>query len=117
MSNSFVFYESFLDAIELLPANEQAEAYRAIALYALKGEEAEITSSGAKMVFIMAKPQLDANSQRRTNGKSGGRPKKESKGLVEEKPEEDLKEIEDTEDRSDSFENKKPKDMKMKNLM
>ena len=42
MSNSFVFYESFLDAIELLPANEQAEAYRAIALYALKGEEAEI---------------------------------------------------------------------------
>lgn len=74
MTDSFVFYDSFADAIDLLPDAEQLEAYRAIVRYALRGEEPQI-SSAAMVVFVMAKPQIDANQKRRTDGRKGGAPK------------------------------------------
>lgn len=83
---SFIFYESYYEAIKLLPKEEKADAYEAIAEYSLTGIEPANLQSMAKVIFTMAKPQIDANNKRRLNGSSGGRPKKETDGYQEEKP-------------------------------
>lgn len=75
-NNSFVFYESFFEAIRLLPKEESIEAYNAICRYALYGEEPDELLPGTEIVFTLVKPQIDANNQRRSNGEKGGRPKK-----------------------------------------
>ena len=84
-NNSFVFYESFFEAIRLLPKEESIEAYDAICRYALYGEEPEELLPGTEIVFTLVKPQIDANNQRRSNGEKGGRPKK-TDGLLKKKP-------------------------------
>lgn len=82
----FIFYESFAEAINLLPAQDQLEAYKAIIAYGLYGDLPEFDSNAAQAIFIMAKPQMDANKKRRAGGASGGRPKKETYGYENEKP-------------------------------
>ena len=77
MSNSFVFYESFHQAIRRLPERERLQAYEAVCNYALFGEEPEEMLPGTEVAFILIKPQIDANNQRRSNGGLGGRPRKE----------------------------------------
>ena len=89
MNDSFVYYKSFVDAMEILSVQEYGEVSKAINRYAIYGEEPDDLSPMAKIVFIMAKPQIDANSERRTNGSKGGRPKKDNKetiGFENEKP-------------------------------
>ena len=76
MAGSFIFYQSFQEAISLLPPEDRLEAYEAIMNYGLYGEEDEPTSPIAKVILLMAKPQIDANSKRRDGGRSGGRPAK-----------------------------------------
>ena len=72
---ALLFYKSFEEAIGLLPDQDQLKAYRAIIRYGLYGEEPQLDGvSGA--VFLLAKPQIDANNRRYENGKQGGRPKK-----------------------------------------
>ena len=83
MRESVVFYSSFEDAISLLPENEQLAAYKTIIHYAFTGEEIAC-SNLAKVVFTMAKPQIDANNKRANNAQKGGRPKEE-KPMVSEK--------------------------------
>ena len=73
--DSFVFYKSFRDALRVLDPVDQAAMYNAISDYALDGIEPELTGYLAAM-FILMRPQIDANTQRRENGKKGGRPKK-----------------------------------------
>lgn len=82
----FIFYESFAEAINLLPAQDQLEAYKAIIAYGLYGDLPEFDSNAAQAIFVMAKPQMDANKKRRAGGASGGRPKKETYGYENEKP-------------------------------
>ena len=102
MSNSFVFYESFHQAIRLLPERERLQAYEAVCNYALFGEEPEeMLLPGTEVAFILIKPQIDANNQRRSNGGLGGRPRKE-------KPSDDDK-------KTDGLENEKPMVSKTKN--
>ena len=79
---SFIFYKSFLDALEELPDNLRLKLYDAITKYALKGEEIEL-SGIEKAVFLLIKPQINANHQKYENGCKGaefghlgGRPKK-----------------------------------------
>lgn len=74
--DSFVFYGSFYEAIKELQPEQQLEAYRAICGYAIDGEEPEIDGI-AKAIFLLVRPQIDANNKRYENGKKGGR--KESK--------------------------------------
>lgn len=81
---SFVFYQSFYDAISELEPEQQAEAYKAICEYAFNGKEPECKGV-IRAVFKLVKPQIDANNKRRENGKlgaehgqKGGRPKKEN---------------------------------------
>ena len=73
MRDSFVFYRSFWEAIRELPDAQLAESIKAIANYALYGDQGNM-SGVAKAIFIMAKPQIDANNKRYLNGTKGGRP-------------------------------------------
>ena len=76
--NSFVFYRSFYDVVNLIPdAAMRCRAYTAICEYAFHGvEPAEEEDVLVRMVFTQAKPQIDANNKRRENGKLGGTPRK-----------------------------------------
>lgn len=72
---SFVFYESFYEAISELGLQQQAKIYNAICQYALFGTEPNL-SGVLSSVFKLIRPQIDANNQRYENGKKGGRPLK-----------------------------------------
>lgn len=76
MTEGFVFYASFAEALKELPDEERLKAYDAITDYALYGivpEEKGIVA----VIFKLVRPQIDANAARRENGKKGGRPKAE----------------------------------------
>lgn len=72
--DSFVFYRSFQDAIEGCPVQDQLTIYKAISRYALDRTEPEL-SGIAKVVWVLIKPQLDANWKRYENGLKGGAPR------------------------------------------
>ena len=103
--DSFVFYRSFFEAIEHLSNTEQLEVYRAISDYSLNGNEPQLESA-ALAIWILIKPQLDANWRKYENGKNGGRRKQEeskpkpkrkqteTKGEAKEKQEEYKKVVE-----------------------
>lgn len=80
MSESFVFYRSFIDAVETtgLSPEDQLQMLKAIIHYALDSKEPDSSCSvTTKLAFTLIKPQIDANSERRINGSKGGRPKKQ----------------------------------------
>ena len=81
--DSFIFYRSFFEAIDTLPRDIQGEIYRAIVRYGITGEETECLKPIARSLFILMKPQIDANTSRYENGCKGGRPKA---GGEDEKP-------------------------------
>lgn len=57
--------------LKIFPAEEFKKCACAMLGYGLDGKEPEVDGV-AKAVFVMAKPQIDKNSQRYTNGKKGG---------------------------------------------
>ena len=70
--DSFVFYRSFYEAIESLPKSKQLDVYRAIAAYALNGEEPKI--SGVSLsIFKISRPTLDKNLKKYENGCKGAK--------------------------------------------
>lgn len=80
--DSFVFYRSFYDAIEQANEQEQFQLYRGIANYALNGTEPNFKGL-LRAVWLVIKPQIEANYRRYLNGckgaehgKKGGRPAK-----------------------------------------
>lgn len=75
MNESFVMYRSFHEALSQLSREQYGNVMFAINEYALNGTEIEL-SGIEKAIFLMAKPQLDANEKRKTNGLKGGRPQK-----------------------------------------
>lgn len=78
MRDSVVFYRSFAEAIKALPKEEQLKALWAIIDYGLdeiRPEEYGVHTA----IFLMAKPQIDANNKRYQNGTKGGRPTTNSK--------------------------------------
>lgn len=88
MRESLIFYQSFARAIKKLPESEQLKALWSIIDYALEDKEPD--GDGMYMVvYEMAKPQIDANVERKRNGSRGGRPTK-----VPEKPKEKRKQVE-----------------------
>lgn len=87
VNDSFVFYQSFLNAIKCLPKENQLYAYQYITEYALQWiEPNQDEDTIAYAIFLMAKPQIDANSDRRKNWNKWGRPQKE-KPMVSENTE------------------------------
>lgn len=77
MRESMIFYGSFYEAISCLPDAEQIALYRAIMEYGLKGKEPELSGAALGM-FLLMKPQIEANNRRFENGKKGGKPRLES---------------------------------------
>ena len=65
--DSFVFYRSFYEAIKELPQENQLEIYNAIAEYSLNFVIPELTGI-SKTIFILIKPQIEANQKRYING-------------------------------------------------
>ena len=81
---SFIFYQSFWNAIECLPEANQLHAYQYITRYALHGTNPDPEEDAvAYAIFVMAKPQIDANIDRRKNGGKWGRPPKENPTVSE----------------------------------
>ncbi|MDR1104264.1 MAG: DUF6291 domain-containing protein [Endomicrobium sp.] len=86
--NSFVFYSSFFEAIKELEDKDKGIISYAIMQYGLTGESPKLTGY-LKSMFLLIKPQIDANNERYENGckgaeygklgkdfgKMGGRPK------------------------------------------
>ena len=73
---SFVFYRSFRDAIEEMADENKLATLLAICDYALYGIEPDLKDAMSRAVFTVARPSIDANKDRRANGKLGGRPPK-----------------------------------------
>lgn len=73
MKESYVFYQSFYEALKELPDDLRLSMYDAISAYALTGEMPDFKGM-EKAVFFLIKPQLDANHQRYENGCRGGAP-------------------------------------------
>ena len=79
---SCVRYRSFTKAIDLLPEANQLNAYRFIINYWLFGTEPEQSIDPvAYAIFLMAKPQIDANNKKFLNWLKGWRPKWEWENL------------------------------------
>lgn len=73
--NSFIFYKSFKEAIDLCPADVKLSIYEAIAEYALTEQEPTITNPYGLLCWKLIRPQLEANWRRYKNGQNGGAPK------------------------------------------
>lgn len=76
MKDSFIFYASFLEAIEELDDKKQLKLYKAITNFALKNSEPANLQGIEKAIFALIKPQITANNKRYEDGKKGGRPRK-----------------------------------------
>jgi len=63
---SFIFYRSFYEAIKELPIKHKSEIYEAIGEYSFNFVEPELTWI-SKTIWILIKPQLDANNKRFIN--------------------------------------------------
>lgn len=78
---SFLFYGSYLDAIERIKSPEvQLELFFAIARYGIDRKSPEFENELANMAWVFIEPLLDANYQNYINGKKGGAPSESMKG-------------------------------------
>ena len=82
--DSFIFYRSFYEAIQDLPDNEKLKLFNAICEMSLNERKIELTGM-TKTLFKVIEPQLQANNERYSNGRKGGRPKKETIDFEKEK--------------------------------
>ena len=71
---SFVFYASFYEALQGCPDDIRLDVYEAVIRYAVYGDEPAFDGV-RRSLFVLIKPQIDANIRRRENGSRGGRKK------------------------------------------
>lgn len=76
MDESMIFYSSFYEAIDGFGDEEQLTVLKAIIEYGLYGKVPDLRGA-QRGIFRIAKPLIDANKERRENGKKGGRKKSE----------------------------------------
>ncbi len=114
IQDSFVFYDSFRNAVKKKNDDKRLAFYEAIIDYALTGIVPNLDEE-LESLFIMAKPQLDANTKRKKDGRKGGRPSKKDdnnlsnnyeKSIVLE--EENYKKTSGFEEENHRLESKKP---------
>ena len=78
MRDSVIFYRSFYEAVKELPPEEFKKSVSVIMEYGLNDLEPE-TSGIERTIYLLSKPQIDANNKRYKNGTKGGRPITEQK--------------------------------------
>ena len=71
---SFVFYDSFYQAMSYLNDKEKIQYIEAICNYSLFNITIEMDLK-IEAMFALIKPQIDANIKKRENGRKGGRPR------------------------------------------
>lgn len=88
-ANSFIFYRSYAEALEVLPVEVQLDYLKAIFTYALDGVEPEFKTAAERGMFTLMKANLDSCDKRYKtsveNGKKGGAPKGNSNASKTEK--------------------------------
>lgn len=110
---SFIFYRSFYEALKHLDKETKADCYDAIMQYALDGIEPDVEGA-VKTIFILIKPQIDANNRRYANGCKGGRPS-ENQNKTEEEPNENLKETKEEPNDNQSVTSQEPNENENEN--
>lgn len=80
MRDSVLFYRSFYDALKNIPPDERLKVYDSIMEYSMYDNEPTLDGV-ALAIFLLAKPQIDANNKRYANG---CRPKKKQNDTEEE---------------------------------
>lgn len=75
MTESFVFYQSFVNAAKYLPRKQYLNILAAVCEYGIAGKEPEGLVPVERAMFEAFRPQIDANAQRRESGKKGGKQK------------------------------------------
>ncbi|MFA5130510.1 MAG: DUF6291 domain-containing protein [Patescibacteria group bacterium] len=75
---SMVMYRSFYDSFSELPPDQYKHLMMSIASYSLDGIEPELTGM-ERALFILIRPQLDANETRYQNSLKGGKKKTSEK--------------------------------------
>lgn len=82
MRDTFIFYRSFMEAFDSLTAEEAGILYRAVAHYALNGEEPELTGYLDTM-WKLIRPNIQRDRKLYENGSKGGRPKNQNETKTE----------------------------------
>lgn len=72
MTDGFVFYRSFAEALQDIPAEQFKDIVLALSSYALDGIEPDNLDAISKALFTLMRPQIDANAKRREAGRKGG---------------------------------------------
>lgn len=67
MRDSVLFYRSFYDALKNIPPDERLKVYDAIMEYGMYDHDPDLDGV-ALAIFLLAKPQIDANNKRYENG-------------------------------------------------
>lgn len=67
MRDSVLFYRSFYDALKNIPSDERLKVYDAIMEYGMYDLDPDLDGV-ALAIFLLAKPQIDANNKRYENG-------------------------------------------------
>ena len=106
VQNSFVFYDSFRDSVEDMDDKDRLAFYEAIINYSLDGKTPNELSKELTRMFKLVKPQLDANTKRKKDGKKGGRPSKKDDENVSNNFEETIVSEEENYKKTSGFENK-----------
>lgn len=105
-TDSFVFYRSFAEAMEDLPAEDFKDVSMALIGYALDGVEPELPKR-LRPYFVLMRQNVETSQKRRAAGKTGGRPK--TNGYENVKPmvsENENHRLQDS--KTNGYENKKP---------
>lgn len=68
MRDSVLFYRSFYDALKNIPPDERLKVYDAIMEYGMYDRDPDLEGVSLA-IFLLAKPQIDANNKRYENGR------------------------------------------------
>ena len=93
----FTFLKSYFEAVQALPSKEdQADFYNAVCMYALTGEEPEV-SGVVRALFLLAKPNIDASLKKAEAGAKGGSRNKSTGNKPEAESKQNEAEVKQTE--------------------
>ena len=120
MRDSMIIYRSFYEAIKELPDENKLNVLMAVLEYGIDGEEPELSGIDSAL-FLLMRPQIEANQKRYDNGKKGadygtrgGRPKndetpKETPNTENENPKQTPKKPQANPKETPNTENENPK--------